>query len=129
MILHGAGERGKDNSKQLIWFWDAKKPSPMTRPEVAAAKAFVVVPQCPDGKQWVDVPWAKGSYKSPEVSEPLKLTLDLVDSLIKELPIDADRVSVIGMSMGGFGALDAAQRRPELFAAVCLLYTSGAADE
>jgi predicted peptidase len=125
VMLHGAGERGKDNSKQLVWFWNAKNPSPMTRPEVAAAKAFIVVPQCPDGKQWVDVPWGKGSYKSPEISEPLKLTLDLVDSLLKELPIDADRVSVIGMSMGGFGAIDAAQRRPELFAAVVPICGAG----
>jgi hypothetical protein len=37
----------------------------MTRPEVAAAKAFVAVPQCPDGKRWVEVPWERGSYKSP----------------------------------------------------------------
>ena len=125
LFLHGAGERGADNAKQLVWFWDAKKPSPMTRPEVAAAKAFVLVPQCPDGKQWVDVPWAKGSYKSPEVSEPLKLTLALVDSLLKDLPIDPDRVYVVGMSMGGYGAFDAVQRRPELFAACVAICGAG----
>jgi predicted peptidase len=117
IFLHGAGERGVDNTKQLVWFWNDKKPSVMTRPEVAAAKAFVIVPQCPDGKQFVDVPWGKGSYKSPEISETLKLTLALIDSFIKDNPIDADRVYIIGMSMGGFGALDAVQRRPELFAA------------
>jgi predicted peptidase len=60
----------------------------------------------------------KGSYKSPPISEPLQLALDLVDSLVKELPIDADRVSVVGMSMGGFGAFDAAQRRPGFFTAI-----------
>ena len=117
IFLHGAGERGTDNAKQLVWFWDAKKPSVMTRPEVAAAKAFVLVPQCPEGKKFVEVPWEKGSYKSPAISEPLKLTLDLTDALLKELPIDADRVYIVGMSMGGYGALDAVQRRPELFAA------------
>jgi predicted peptidase len=117
VILHGAGERGTDNKKQLVWFWADKKPSVMTRPEVAAAKAFVIVPQCPEGKQFVEVPWAKGSYKSPEISEPLKLTLALVDSFLKDQPIDPDRVYVVGMSMGGFGAIDAVQRRPELFAA------------
>jgi predicted peptidase len=125
LVLHGAGERGNDNKKQLVWFWDAKKPRVLGRPEVAAAKAFVVVPQCPDGKQWVDVPWAKGSYKSPEISEPIKLTLGLVDSLIKDLPIDPDRVYVMGMSMGGFGAFDAAQRRPELFAAIVPICGAG----
>ncbi|MDB5313527.1 MAG: esterase [Gemmataceae bacterium] len=117
LILHGAGERGTDNAKQLIWYWDAKKPTVLTRPEVAAAKAFAVIPQCPDGKQWVDVPWAKGSYKSPKISDPLRLALDLTESLVKDLPVDPDRVYVTGMSMGGYGAFDAVQRRPDLFAA------------
>ena len=117
IFLHGAGERGVDNKKQLVWFWNDKKPNPMTRPEVAKEKAFVIVPQCPDGKRFVEVPWEKGSYKSPEISEPLKLTLALIDSFIKDNPIDPDRVYVIGMSMGGYGAFDAVQRRPELFAA------------
>lgn len=125
IILHGAGERGSDNAKQLVWFWDARKPRVLGRPEVAAAKAFVIVPQCPDGKQWVDVPWAKGSYKSPEVSEPLKLTLELIDATIKDQPIDPDRVYIMGMSMGGFGAFDAAQRRPDLFAAVLPICGAG----
>ena len=117
VFLHGAGERGTDNKKQLVWYWNEKKPSVLTRPEVAAAKAFVIVPQCPDGKKFVEVPWEKGSYKSPEISEPLKLTLALIDSFIKDNPIDADRVTGGGMSMGGYGALDAVQLRPELFAA------------
>ncbi|MBN9122461.1 MAG: prolyl oligopeptidase family serine peptidase [Planctomycetes bacterium] len=117
VILHGAGERGTDNKKQLVWFWNDKKPSLLTRPEVAKEKAFVIVPQCPEGKRFVEVPWEKGSYKSPEISEPLKLTLSLIDSFIKDNPVDADRVYVIGMSMGGYGAIDAVQRRPELFAA------------
>jgi predicted peptidase len=125
LFLHGAGERGTDNAKTLVWFWDAKKPSVLTRQEFIDAKAFAVVPQCPDGKQWVDVPWANGCYKSPPVSAPLALTLDLVDSLVKELPIDADRVSVVGMSMGGYGAFDAAQRRPDLFAAVASVCGAG----
>jgi len=117
VILHGAGERGADNKNQLVWFWNDKKPSVMTRPEVAAAKAFVIVPQCPEGKKWVEVPWEKGCYKSPQISEPLKLVLALVDSFIKDQPIDPDRVYIIGMSMGGYGAFDAVQRRPDLFAA------------
>ena len=125
VFLHGAGERGIDNKKQLVWFWNDKKSSVMTRPEVAKEKAFVIVPQCPEGKRFVEVPWEKGSYKSPEISEPLKLTLALVDSFIKEQPIDPDRVYVVGMSMGGYGAFDAVQRRPELFAACVSICGAG----
>lgn len=125
VMLHGAGERGSDNRKQLGWFWDAKKPRVLVRPEVAAENPFVVVPQCPDGAQWVDVPWTRGSYTSPAVSEPLGLTLDLIDSLPKDSPVDPDRVYIIGMSMGGYGAFDAAQRRAELFAAVVSVCGAG----
>mgnify|MGYP000846974633 CR=1 FL=1 len=116
LVLHGAGERGADNAKQLIHVWE-KGTGPLGRPEFAAAKAFAVLPQCPDGKQWVNVPWAKGSYTSPAVSEPLDLALQLVDAAIKEHPIDPDRVYVMGLSMGGYGTFDAVQRRPDLFAA------------
>ena len=125
LFLHGAGERGADNRKQLIWFWNAHNPSVLTRPEVAAAKAFAVMPQCPDGKQWVNVPWEKGSYQSPEVSESLQLALELVEALLKELPIDPDRVYVTGLSMGGYGAFDAIQRRPDLFAAAAPVCGAG----
>jgi predicted peptidase len=124
LVLHGAGERGSDNAKNLVWFWDNGK-GPLGRPEVAAAKAFALLPQCPDGQQWVNVPWAKGSYKSPEVSDPLRLALELVDASVKELPIDPDRVYVIGLSMGGFGTFDALQRRPELFAAAIPICGAG----
>ncbi len=116
LVLHGAGERGSDNAKQLIHVWE-KGTGPLGRPEFAAAKAFAILPQCPDGKQWVNVPWGNGSYTSPAVSEPLDLALKLTDASIKELPIDPDRVYVMGLSMGGYGTFDAIQRRPELFTA------------
>ena len=125
LLLHGAGERGKDNHKQLVWFWNKNGPSLLTRPELAEAHAFTVSPQCPEGKQWVNAPWEKGSYKTPEISEPLQLALDLVDSLMKELPIDPDRVYVMGLSMGGFGTFDAIQRRPDLFAAAAPVCGAG----
>ena len=47
----------------------------------------------------------------------MALTLDLIDQLVKEAPIDAKRIYVSGMSMGGFGTWDAIQRRPNFFAA------------
>lgn len=125
VMLHGAGERGCDNRRQLAWFWDAKKPRVLGRPEVAAARPFVVVPQCPDGGQWVNVPWTLGSYASPAASEPLGLVLGLIDSLLLDPAIDPDRVYAVGMSMGGYGAFDAAQRRPEMFAAVVSVCGAG----
>jgi predicted peptidase len=80
--------------------------------------AFVVAPQCPDGKQWVDVSWSADSHTMPkEPAEPLRQSLDLIAALQKEFAIDKSRIYVTGLSMGGFGAWDAIQRRPEFFAA------------
>jgi predicted peptidase len=114
LFLHGAGERGDDNKKQLIHgMGDFASDAIMEK-----YPCFVVAPQCPSGQQWVNVPWSDDSHTMPkEPSESLRLALTLVDSLQKEFSIDAGRLYVTGLSMGGFGTWDAIQRRPDLFAA------------
>src|SRR5205085_5314164 len=53
VFLHGAGERGTDNNAQLVHgmadFADDKI--------MEKYPALVIAPQCPEGKQWVEVPW------------------------------------------------------------------------
>lgn len=114
LFLHGAGERGDDNKKQLMHgMGDFASDEIMEK-----YPCFVIAPQCPNGQQWANVPWSDDSHTMPkEPSESLRLTLALVAALQKEFSIDADRLYVTGLSMGGFGTWDAIQRRPELFAA------------
>ncbi|MEI8037839.1 MAG: PHB depolymerase family esterase [Verrucomicrobiota bacterium] len=115
IVLHGAGERGTDNQKQLTHggalFLDAKNRE--------AYPAFVVFPQCPEGKRWVEVDWGDPvpHLQPKEPSEPMALLLDLLPSLLTSLPIDPARVYVMGLSMGGFGTWDMVARRPHGFAA------------
>jgi predicted peptidase len=114
LFLHGAGERGTDNAKQIVYF-AAELIKPENRRKYPC---FVVCPQCPAECRWVEVDWALRAHTMPEKpSTPLGLTLDLVDKLAGELPIDKGRIYVTGLSMGGFGTWDAIQRRPEFFAA------------
>jgi hypothetical protein len=47
---------------------------------------------------------------------PLNLALDLVRDTIRTLPVDADRVYITGLSMGGFGTWTAITQYPDLFA-------------
>jgi len=55
--------------------------------------AFVIAPQCPEGKQWVEVPWSADSHTMPkEPSEPLRLSLELVAALQKEFSVDKSRI-------------------------------------
>jgi hypothetical protein len=48
--------------------------------------AYVVAPQCPADKQWVDTPWANGSYMldNVPVSDQLTTALEIVDEIATE---------------------------------------------
>ncbi|MGE3777113.1 MAG: prolyl oligopeptidase family serine peptidase, partial [Pirellulaceae bacterium] len=114
IFLHGAGERGNDNEKQLVHGM-----SDLASDDVRwRFPAFVVAPQCPADEQWVDTPWTEPSHTMPEQpSLAMRLTLDLIQYLCDELPVDRRRLYVTGLSMGGFGVWDALQRHSDWFAA------------
>lgn len=114
LFLHGAGERGDDNQKQLVHVAKEFAKNEM----MERYPCFVVAPQCPTDNRWVEVDWGAAAHTMPETpSVPLSATFELLNRLKDELPIDPQRIYVCGLSMGGFGAWDAIQRHPELFAA------------
>ncbi len=118
LCLHGARGRGDDNMGRgtetgaILIADDMQQRHP----------CFVLIPQCPRGKQWVNIPWRHGSYDSEQItmSDELTLALDIVDEVTGAYSIDADRVYVAGQSMGGYGAWDALIRRPDTFAAAII---------
>ena len=72
LFLHGAGERGNDNQKQLVHAAvDFAHPKRMKR-----FPAFVVFPQCPSEQRWVesawDLPSGRGEF-DPAPSKPMKV--------------------------------------------------------
>ena len=114
IFLHGAGERGNDNRAQLKhctrFFLDDT---------VTSQYPFLLMlPQCPDGRRWVDTDWslAERSMDSLPTAE-LQGVMAMLDSLIACGAVDATRVYICGISMGGYGTWDALQRWPEKFAA------------
>lgn len=119
LFLHGAGERGNDNILQLT------HGAMMFTNPVNSEKypCFVVFPQCPSDKYWpLSTPptgFFNGNPFPPddEISTPLKLTKELLDKLVKEQPIDKNRIYVVGLSMGGMGVFDITCRYPNYFAA------------
>lgn len=114
LFLHGSGERGTDNAAQL----SNGATQFATDKLMDKYPCFVVAPQCPTDKRWVEVDWSLDSHVMPvEPSEPMRLTLLLLKSLQQEFRIDKTRIYVTGLSMGGFGTWDIIARHPELFAA------------
>jgi len=115
LCLHGAGGRGTDNkSKGTVAF--VALSSAKTQSEYPA---FLLTPQCPNNKKWVNTPWENGSYSTSKVpiSKELKLVVQLLDSVEKEFSIDSSRIYVTGQSMGGYGTWDIILRYPKRFAA------------
>ena len=122
IFLHGAGERGSDNVAQL------RHGAPLfIKPEVREKfPCFVIAPQCPAEQKWADIDWASDRPEMPErVSEPMKLVLAAIAALQKEFSIDADRLYVTGLSMGGFGTWDLLSRFPDRWAAAAPICGGG----
>jgi predicted peptidase len=114
LFLHGAGERGDDNEAQLTWGVTrfAEKEIMKKHP------AFVIAPQVPEDEFWAHLNWRQTDLETePEPRLPLKLSIELLDKIIEEFPIDKDRLYITGLSMGGFGTWDAIIRNPDKFAA------------
>ena len=122
LFLHGAGERGTDNTKQL----KHGVKSIINYSIANNQSCFLIAPQCPPKKQWANIPWPKTNHTMPEFpSTPLKLALELLVKKIKSLPIDTNRIYITGMSMGGYGTWDALSRKPRLFTAALPLCGGG----
>jgi len=114
LFLHGSGERGNDNEKPIIHI----KGLFLDLANREKYPAFVIAPQCPKEKRWLEKSWKLKAHSQPvEPSETMAKTKELIDYLLKKYPIDKNRIYITGLSMGGFGTWDAIARYPDKFAA------------
>jgi predicted peptidase len=115
LFLHGAGERGDDNRKQLAYF-----PEWMTRAEWREKyPCYLVAPQCPSGKWWGGA--RRPTDETAKANQPpaeADVAFAALRALSTALPIDQQRIYLTGLSMGGYGSWSLAAQHPELFAAV-----------
>ena len=115
IFLHGMGERGNDNGKQLV------HGSQMFLNPVNKEKypAYVIFPQCPEDKMWAysSYPLDLENLQEDEITEPMKAVKELIDTYIKNPSVDPSRIYIMGLSMGAIGTYDIAARFPGLFAA------------
>ena len=116
IFLHGAGERGNDNEKQLA-HGSQMFLNPVNRNRYPA---FVIFPQCPQDGYWAysrrpkSLENLEAEAEMPPVFKALK---ELIDIYLAMPEIDKRRVYIIGLSMGAMGTYDLVIRYPEIFAA------------
>jgi predicted peptidase len=108
LFMHGAGERGADNRKQLSYLASAH-PFWETNP------CIVIAPQCPAKEDaenpeecvWVQTPWSGTSHQMKENPPwPMRLVIALLEETIAKNPVDKNRLYVTGLSMGGYATWD-----------------------
>jgi predicted peptidase len=120
LFLHGAGERGNDNEKQMVhggklFLKDENR---------KAYPAIIVAPQCPEESFWATVKIDRNSQPlkidfdyNAEPQWPLVAANELVKKISEEESVDKSRVYITGLSMGGMGTFESVFRYPGLYAA------------
>lgn len=110
--MHRACEGGTDNKKHLVYldellFRDGQNP-----PECA-----ILAVQSPTAS------WSQ--EESPLRDDPLSVVADIIDHVLKNHPVDVDRVLLSGVSTGGDACWYFACRYPDHIAAICPLGSQG----
>lgn len=107
--LHGVGERGSDNRRQVDfedlghpWIEDSVQ---------AKVPHFVMIPQCPTDSTWGGMRGASGLGSTGQG------ILNILDSMKREFSVDTNRFYVTGLSMGGAGTYNLLRGKPGYFAA------------
>ncbi|PTM59405.1 chitobiase/beta-hexosaminidase C-terminal domain-containing protein [Desmospora activa] len=128
LFLHGGGERGTDNEKQLlandgaiVW---AKPENQRKNP------AFVLAPQArdtPDGGFGLtrDSNNELNLDRVFQFSEDLGTAYEILQQVRDEYPIDSRRLYSTGLSQGGFGTFNLNTAYPDLFAAMVPIAAGG----
>ena len=110
VALHGAGERGNGNDELLLlekiglcrYFKEGLK----------EVNAIVLAPQCEKERVW---------------NQQVFALKDFIVEKITQYNADPDRVSLTGMSMGGFGTWEMAMSFPSLFSGIAPVCGGGMA--
>jgi predicted esterase len=78
----------------------------------------------------VNEPWTSPLQcdECPDVCDAAEVTVHIVNRLVEQLPVDRDRIYLVGLSSGGTASWEMARRHPHLFAAVAPLASAGAGD-
>lgn len=105
IFLHGSAERGSDGKAVLVRSLAKQMAAGNWKPD-----AYVLLPQCKERFDW------------DSQVERLK---SVIDHEVEALKIDCTRISITGISMGGYGTWAMGIHYPEFFSAIAPLCGGG----
>lgn len=120
LFLHGRGESGNDNQKQLThgakMFLDENFRN--------QNEIITIFPQCSEESYWANVEIESVQnkrfftfVKGGKPTEAMSLLLSFTDKYFKNSFVDPTKIYVGGLSMGGMGTFEILRRKPNTFAA------------
>ncbi len=129
LYLHGAGELDTDDNALLV---GNQGPAVWARPEEQAKRpCFILAPHCSRSSGgrgpgaplgWTSLmkygPAASGGRTPFEPTDLLAIAYRILEKVSAEYAVDADRIYLTGLSMGGFGSWAMALSHPDTFAAL-----------
>lgn len=117
VFLHGIGERGNDGWRQTeVGIGKAIRWYPERFP------ALVLMPQCAPSTVWSSMEHANGAPAYKHIDEAIEYVTDRYN-------VDPDRVTLTGLSMGGYGVFHYGAMRADRFAAFMPLCGGGSPDD
>jgi len=128
LFLHGAGERGNDNEKQLTHGSSLF----LNKNNRTKFPAIVIMPQCPTNDYWAQVHVDRTNYpvqldfqfkKGP--TKAMEMVLQLLKNYQKESFVNKNQTYAMGLSMGGMGTYELLARQPDRFAAAIAICGAG----
>lgn len=128
LFLHGAGERGSDNTLQLT-----HGATLFAEDKVRANyPAIVIFPQAPKAQYWANVKLDRSTQPltavfsaNPKPTEALAATIALMEEWSARPYVDKTRLYAGGLSMGGMGTLELLYHKPAMFAAALVICGAG----
>ena len=131
LFLHGAGERGNDNTKQLT-HGGKLFASEINR---GAFPAIIIFPQCPQEDYWANANVDRSSKPisltfplNAPPTKALNLAMLLMEDFLSKPYVNKQKVYVGGLSMGGMGTFEILYRKPDMFAAAFAICGGGNPD-
>ena len=112
LFLHGAGERGDNNTTQLTHGGELF----LKEKNREQFNSWVIFPQAPKKDWWGYKDPYKFDYNVTE-SKAIELVVKFMDEFIKRKDVNTNKIYVSGLSMGGMGTFVILNLRPEMFAA------------